>query len=227
MNLEKIKPNKEKAVFFAKRHLPELICDAVNLEGICFTLPEIQTLLDGITVGGHKLSDQTIALNQKEAWQLLFNLILTNKFTLSIDTACLIHAEAAKNDALEWGKFRSGSVTISGTNYIPPQATFLPKLWLEMVEKANALSDIYEKAIYIFLEMSRNQFFYDVNRRMGRFMMNGILLANGYPVINVPAKRQKEFNTLMIEFYESYDFKKMTTFMLSCLDPRIIEIMCE
>lgn len=42
----------------AKRQLAEFVCDAVNLEGLNFSLPEIQTLLDGVTVGGHKLSDQ-------------------------------------------------------------------------------------------------------------------------------------------------------------------------
>ena len=34
-----IKPNKEKAIFLAKRQLPEFVCDAVNLEGINFTRP--------------------------------------------------------------------------------------------------------------------------------------------------------------------------------------------
>ncbi len=59
----------------AKRLLPEFVCDAVNLEGINFTLPEIQTLLDGITVGGHRLADQQVALNQGEAWRTLFEWI--------------------------------------------------------------------------------------------------------------------------------------------------------
>lgn len=56
----------------AKRQLAEFVCDAVNLEGINSPLPEIQTLLDGITVGGHKLSDQQIALNQADTWRTLF-----------------------------------------------------------------------------------------------------------------------------------------------------------
>lgn len=110
---------------------------------------------------------------------------------------------------------------------MPPQAEGLSKLWLDMVKKAEQIEDIYQKAIYIFLEMSRNQFFYDVNKRKGRFMMNGLLLSKGYPAINVPFKRQKEFNSLMIDFYESYDFKQMSSFMLSCLDPRIVLIMSE
>lgn len=49
-----------------KRQLAEFVCDAVNLEGIHYTLPEVQTLLDGITVGGHKVADQQIALNQAD-----------------------------------------------------------------------------------------------------------------------------------------------------------------
>ena len=38
--------------------LPEFIWDASMLEGNPFTFPEVMTLLDGVTVGGHKLSDQ-------------------------------------------------------------------------------------------------------------------------------------------------------------------------
>jgi len=35
------------------------------------TYPEVRTLMDGITVGGHKLSDQDQILNLKKAWDLL------------------------------------------------------------------------------------------------------------------------------------------------------------
>ena len=46
-----MKPNKPLAKQLAKRDLPALVCDAVNLEGVAMTLPEVQTILDGITVG--------------------------------------------------------------------------------------------------------------------------------------------------------------------------------
>lgn len=67
-----IKANKAKALMLAKREIAVFVLDAVELEGIHFTLPEIQTLLEGITVGGHKLSDQQIAVNQGNAWKSLF-----------------------------------------------------------------------------------------------------------------------------------------------------------
>lgn len=220
-------PNKPKSLMLAKRQLAEFVCDAVNLEGINLTLPEIQTLLDGITVGGHKLSDQHIALNQANAWRALFEWIEKDQFAVTAEKACALHLIAGKEEALDWGKFRSGGVTIAGTNYLPPDVGLLPDLFDEMLETASAMPDIYDQAIHVFLTMARCQFFYDVNKRMGRFMMNGLLLDNGYPAINLPAKRQLEFNQLMLDFYSTGDQKPMNAFMRSCLDYRVIAIMNE
>jgi hypothetical protein len=38
--------------------LAEYVWDAAVLEGNPLTYPEVQTLLDGITVGGRKISDE-------------------------------------------------------------------------------------------------------------------------------------------------------------------------
>lgn len=229
MSLNTIIPDKKKALFFAKKQLAEFVCDAVNLEGIHYTLPEIQTLLDGITIGGHKISDQNIALNQAEAWHLLFDAVNQNTFSLAKTFVCKLHGKAAKEDALEWGNFRTGQVLISGTDYRPPNANELDVYWQSVIFDYLSLDieSCYQKAIGLFLDMARIQFFYDVNKRMGRFMMNGILLSKGYPAINLPAKRQAEFNQLMLDFYRDNDKKPMTAFMLKCLDNRLVEIMSQ
>lgn len=222
-----MKPNRAKAIMLAKRQLAEFVCDAVNLEGLNFTLPEIQTLLDGITVGGHKLSDQQIAVNQGAAWRTLFKWIEENGFEITAQKVCDLHAVAGKEEALEWGNFRSGGVTIAGTDYMPPAAELLPALFENMIDRTFQLMDLYDQAIYLFLAMARYQFFYDVNKRMGRFIMNGHLLANGYPAINVPAKKQLTFNQLMLRYYETEDSKPMNIFMRACLDDRVVRIMKE
>ena len=226
-NIDQINPNFAKAMMLAKRELPSFVYDAVQLEGINFTLPEVQTLLDGITVGGHKLSDQQVAINQGNAWRQLFNDLEQKQFNVSDKYAIALHSIAAKEEALEWGCFRSGGVTIAGTTYLPPKAKKLSAHFAQMVKEYETINDIYDSAIFVFLSMARNQFFYDVNKRMGRFMMNGILLAKGYPAINVPVTRQLEFNSLMIDFYDSDDQVAMNAFLKSCLDPRILDIMSE
>ena len=211
----------------AKRQLTEFVYDAVNLEGINLTLPEVQTLLDNVTVGGHRVADQDVALNQAKAWRFIFKLIEDGQFDVTMDSICRLHGIAARGEALEWGKFRSGGVTIAGTDYMPPRAELLSELFHQMIEEASGIGDIYDRAIHYFLSMARTQFFYDVNKRMGRFVMNGLLLSNGYPAINLPAKRQLEFNQLMIAFYDSNDQREMNRFLRSCLNTRIIQIMNE
>ena len=220
-------PDKNIALMLAERQLSELVCDAVNLEGIPFTLPEIQTLIDGITVGGHKVSDQEIALNQVNCWKTVFRWVEQDTFDVTMEKACTLHGIAAKNEALSWGKFRTGSVTIAGTDYMPPRAELLPQLFETLGREIRNIEDVYDRAVHVFLNMARNQYFYDVNKRMGRFMMNGVLLSAGYPAINLPAKRQLEFNRLMLEFYSTGIEQQMNSFLRTCLDERVIKIMKE
>ncbi len=218
-----MRPNPAMAKQLAVRDVPSLVYDAVNLEGVAMTLPEVQTLLDGITVGGHKISDQNMALNQADAWKHLFELVLKNNFSFSKPVALDIHKIAGKEEALEWGAFRTGNVTISGSDYEPPSPKELEQVWAGIEKEVSLCSDIYDRAITAFLRMARAQLFWDVNKRIGRFMMNGILLEAGYPIINVPAKRQKEFNQLMLEFYSSGDMAPMNKFLRECVNPKIIE----
>lgn len=218
-----MKPDPAMAKQLAIRDVPSLVYDAVNLEGVAMTLPEVQTLLDGITVGGHKISDQNMALNQAEAWKYLFALVSKNTFTFSKPIALALHNIAGKEEALNWGAFRTGNVTISGSEYEPPSPDDLEQVWSSIEIELRTSSDIYDRAITTFLRMARAQFFWDVNKRMGRFMMNGVLLKAGYPIINVPAKRQKEFNEHMLAFYSSGEMLIMNTFLRECLNFKIID----
>lgn len=223
----KIRPHRDRAIMILQKEISVFVYDAIQLEGYNFTLPEIQTLLEGITVGGHKISDQQIAVNQGNAWKQLIEWIKYDNFHLTKGVVCDLHKIAAKEEALDWGKFRSSSVTIAGTEYMPPQAKDLDLLFAGMIDSTNSIPGLWERAITVFLEMARNQFFYDVNKRMGRFVMNGILVSNGYPPINLPATKSLEFNTLMLEFYPSGKKDKMIEFMKSCIKPVHLEILSE
>jgi Fic family protein len=222
VSLVNLVPNRALALQLARRDVSQLVYDAVNLEGVAMTLPEVQTILDGITVGGHKISDQNMAMNQAKAWELLFEWVKNDAFAFNLETVLSIHRIAGKDEALDWGKFRTGFVTISGSDYEPPSPDMLHDHWNALTQQLVSIEDRYDRAITAFLQMARIQFFWDVNKRTGRFMMNGILLVQGYPIINVPAKRQQEFNTLMLDFYDSNDMTAMNAFLRSCLDERIL-----
>lgn len=183
----------------------------------------MQTFLDGITLGGHEISDQNMTINQAKAWDHIFDLVDRGQFRFDQQAALAIHAIAGKEEALERGKVRSGYITIAGSDYEPPAPDELEAKWQEVQWQVESEEESYDQVITAFLQMARAQFFWDVNKRTGRFMMNGILLAYGFPIINVPAKRQQEFNTMMMDFYTSIDMRPMNAFLRSCLQPTIIK----
>jgi hypothetical protein len=108
----------ERAVWRFRHSLPEYVWDAAVLEGNPFTYPEVQTLLDGITVGGRKISDEQQVLNLAEAANELLRLVGTRGFRLVKEISDRLQCLIARDEALESGHFRG-----EGTGTSAPAAT--------------------------------------------------------------------------------------------------------
>ena len=72
-------------------------------------------MLDGVSVGGRKISDQEQVLNLAESSKHLLALVKTSKFSLDKATFTELHGIVARNEALEWGHFRGEGKEISYT----------------------------------------------------------------------------------------------------------------
>ena len=196
------KPNPKLAFYLAKKDKIDFVYNTTALEGNAMTYPEVQTLLEGVTVGGHKLSDEQQILNQNKSVDYLFELIENKSFNLDIDAFTTLHSFVAKAEALKWGVFRESSVNIGGTDYEVPHADLLENIFIEGMEEIKKTKHPIIKAITMFLFGAKCQFFYDGNKRTSRLMMNGILIEAGYPILNIKAKDRLEFNSMMIKFYD-------------------------
>lgn len=196
------KPDPELAFYLAKKDKIDFVYNTSALEGNAMTYPEVQTLLEGVTVGGHKLSDEQQILNQNKSVDYLFELIENKSFNLNIDTFTTLHSFVAKEEALKWGVFRESSVNIGGTDYEVPHADLLENIFIEGMEEIRKINHPIIKAITMFLFGAKCQFFYDGNKRTSRLMMNGILIEAGYPILNIKAKDRLEFNSMMVKFYD-------------------------
>ena len=130
-------------------------------------------------MGGHRLEDERQVLNQAASWKALLSGVEHRQFELSHATFCDLHGLVAREEALEWGVFRTGSVTIAGTDFEPPPWQSLGSIFEAGLETLHRIDDLHERAIAMFLFGALNQFFYDGNKRTSRLMMNGILLSAG------------------------------------------------
>lgn len=170
--------------------LPEYIWDAAALEGNPYTLPEVQTLLEGITVTGHRIADQDQILALNDGFNLTDELVGARRFDLDKATSDDIHAKGENSSNLKREFHRL-------TTYL-----------LEDVE------DPREQAIAYFCAATRRQFYFDGNKRTAKLMMAGHLMQNSYDAISISARRQLEFNQLLAPMFDTGDATRMMQFII-------------
>jgi len=195
--------------------LPEYVWDAAVLEGSPITFPEVKTLIEGVTVGGRKASDQEQILNLARGFRYLLDLVKRREFELDKRTFCSLQESLTRNDTFESGSFRDEMFAngISALDQNVPNA--------------------FERAAALFLFGSLQKFFFAGNERTSRLMMSGILMMAGIDAISIPAVRATHFSSRMADFYRSRDATEIMAFALDChpeiaqirrLNPGIVEI---
>jgi Fic family protein len=214
----------------AKRYLkslPQFVWEAAQLESNPFTFPEVQTLLDGVTVGGRKLSDAQQILALRDSMKMLSACVRDQSFAVTKEMACALNGVIASDEALEWGMFRGEGHEISNVTVNLGAESWRPR---PTVRGARELTETFaggtvalekienpiERAFALKLFMSREQFFFDGNKRTARAMMNGVLMSHGYDGISIPFAKQLHYNQAMTRFYPSGDATEMMRLLASC-----------
>ena len=205
-----------------RRALPEFVWDAAALEGNSFTYPEVQTLLEGITVGGRRVeeADQVTAL--ADSSRLIDDLVREGAFRLDKTTSDAVHAVVARHEAIESGHFRGEGLVVSDVSVFlgelgrrtPPRtepggANLIARH--EALVAAVATLEPVPAAVVYNLAACRDQLYYDGNKRTARLMMNASLLSTGHDAISVPAAMRLGYNAAMARFYASGDATEMMT----------------
>lgn len=203
----------KKLIMLVKKLLPDVVFNMANLEGNPFTYPEVQTLLEGITIGGHKVTDEQQIFNIRNAWNYLFEIVIQSRDSIDVDIFNKINYIVAKDEALISGQFRNGQVRIAGTEFMPPKAEQLEDIFKSelpiLIERCKSKTEL---AFEIFLWGALNQFYYDGNKRTSRMISNIILIEKGQGIFNIKSKDRLEFNTLMVEFYNTREADNILDF---------------
>lgn len=219
----------ERSVARFKAVLPSHVWDAAALEGNSFTLPEVQTLMDGITVGGRRQdeADQVLALAASS--KALVEMVEAGSFAMDRPTIDRIHLLVARFEALDAGMFRGeGSTNGGGLVNLGGQGEYQATgskdggaaLQKEFDSAVSFLSSAElhpaERAIAYFGVGALRQFFFDGNKRTSRLMMNGWLMSQGYDAISIPAARRLELNQHLITMYTQKNATQLMEFIVDC-----------
>lgn len=206
---DKYSLTREQSLFLAKKKWDEIIYCGIKMENRNVTFPQTQTILNGVNVPGVRLDDIQAILNMRDAWRYLIDHI-DEPVTLSF--VCKLNEFIARNEALEWGVLRTGSVGISGTDYVPP-IPVEKEVQSELDGLLSSGSSVTQPAIDAFLWGARRQLFWDGNKRTSLLLANKLLVTAGKGLLTITGKNMEAFNELITSYYSTGEKSAIRKFL--------------
>ena len=206
---DKYKLTPEQSAFLAKKKWDENVYCGMRMENRAVTFPQTKTILNGVNVPNVQLDDIQAILNMRDAWKYLMASI---DAPLTLEYICKLNEFIARNEALAWGTLRTGSVGISGTDYLPP----IPDKNAVEADLAVIMSKdttATEKALEAFVWGARGQLFWDGNKRTSLTVANKILLMNGAGIMTITDKHMERFNVLLLDYYNTGKAEDLKQFL--------------
>lgn len=200
----------EQSLFLAKKKWDENVYCGMKMENRAVTFPQTQTILNGVNVPNVQLDDIQAILNMRDAWKFLLG---TVNEEVTFEYWCKLNEYIARNEALEWGRLRTGIVGISGTDYEPP----IPNKEKTIEELKSILStsnaSATDKALEAFVWGTRGQFFWDGNKRTSLMLSNKILVSSGSGIMTITDKYMEQFNTILLNYYNTGKSEELKQFL--------------
>ena len=209
MYQDKYKLTPQQSAFLAKKKWDENVYCGMRMENRAVTFPQTRTILNGVNVPNVQLDDIQAILNMRDAWKYLMGSI---EAPLTLEYICKLNEYIARNEALAWGILRTGSVGISGTDYLPP----IPDKNAVEADLAAIMgkdTTATEKALEAFVWGARGQFFWDGNKRTSLTVANKILLMHGAGIMTITDKHMERFNILLLDYYNTGKAEDLKQFL--------------
>ena len=199
----------QQSAFLAKKKWDENVYCGMRMENRAVTFPQTRTILNGVNVPNVQLDDIQAILNMRDAWKYLMGSI---EAPLTLEYICKLNEFIARNEALEWGTLRTGSVGISGTDYLPP-IPVKNAVEADLAEIMSKDTTATEKALEAFVWGARGQFFWDGNKRTSLTVANKILLMYGAGIMTITDKHMERFNVLLLDYYNTGKAEDLKQFL--------------
>ncbi len=201
--------NQRQSVYVAKRLWDENVYCGMRMENRNVTFPQTKTILEGVNVPGVQLEDITAILNMRDVWK---HMLQTLDEKLDLDYICGLNSFIARNEALEWGVLRTGSVAISGTDY-KPAVPVKEKAEKDVRSIVTSYESATNRALSLFCYIAYNQLFWDGNKRTAMTAANKMLLSHGAGMLTIKDGDMVEFNSLLSEMYSTGRTERIKTFL--------------
>ncbi|MGF1996023.1 Fic family protein [Enterococcus casseliflavus] len=207
--------SRKESVYLLKKNIVELVYNAGKFEGLNTTLLQTEEIIKYNRANNVAVGDVLTVVNLKRGFELLSNDVQESL----LETSKRINRVVSAEDTLFPGEIRTGGVEVSTIQgrYVPPMLTEdeVKNQYGEILRQN--ISDT-EKALRLFLFISKNQIFGDGNKRTALLTANKIMFDHGLGLLSIPETVFEKFNELLSAYYnseEDIDAEKILDFMYS------------
>ncbi|HFC9129696.1 TPA: Fic family protein [Enterococcus faecium] len=205
--------SRKESVYLLKKNIVELVYNAGKFEGWNTTLLQTEEIIKYNRANNVAVDDVLTIVNLKRGFELLLNDLQEPL----LETSKRINRIAAAEDALFPGEIRTGGVEVSTIQgrYVPPMLTE-DEVKNQYHKIMNQEISETEKALRLFLFISKNQIFWDDNKRTALLTANQIMFSQGLGLLSIPETKFAKFNELLSIYYNrnhSSDELKILSFI--------------
>lgn len=192
--------SRKESVYLLKKNIVELVYNAGKFEGLNTTLLQTEEIIKHNRANNVAVDDVLTVVNLKRGFEMLLNDVQEPL----LETSKRINRIVAAEDALFPGEIRTGGVEVSTIQgrYVPPMLTE-DEVKNQYDEILNQDISETEKALRLFLFISKNQIFWDGNKRTALLTANKIMFSQGLGLLSIPETKFVKFNELLSNYYNS------------------------
>lgn len=201
---------REQNIFLAKKNFVELVYNTAFIEGCNVTFPQTQTIIDGAVVNGITVDDIQTVLNLRDAWKYCIENVDAE---LNLDYICKINEFVSRNESLQWGVLRTGTVGVGDfTPTIP-----IKEIVLQEIDHIKHLVNPVEKALEYFAYACKQQLFWDGNKRTSTIVASKILIESGNGILTIGKNNAEEFNNTLNNWYLKDELLPLKDCLRKCI----------
>ncbi len=186
-----------------------------RIEGSTLTEDETRAILfDNIALSNKNIIEQLEAKNHQAAWRHLLNYLTEPMSSISENLILKLHSilmNSIKDDA---GFYRKHQVRIVGADI--PTANYLkvPQLMKKIVKDINRKNkDIVSQVAKTHSQFEQIHPFSDGNGRIGRLIMQGMLLLKNFPPAIIKQEKRRLYNSCLRKSQLKEDFIPLEDFI--------------
>lgn len=204
----KIQLTRERQLYYLNRYISDMVWRNMKLEHKNITYPDTYKVLNFGKVN-NMTSDMVLSIfNLRDAWEFLIDNV---DYDLDFRFIRHLHGIIARGLYDNPGNLRQYNVRITGVNYEP----IIP-VYEEVREDIKGIlstENVIDRAVYLFLYLTRAQIFSDGNKRTASLAASAILAHNNSGLFRI--EDVDTFMELLTTYYETGDSEEIYNYILN------------